>query len=71
MRPGHPDPKGRVSLGMRLTVAITREENWYVGRCLEVEIATQGKTVEETLANVREALELYFKVAPKPCAASG
>jgi predicted RNase H-like HicB family nuclease len=56
---------------MRLTVAITREENWYVGRCLEVEIATQGKTVEETLANVREALELYFKVAPKPCAASG
>lgn len=42
---------------MRLTAAITKEENWYVAKCLEVEVTSQGKTLEE-------ALELYFEDAP-------
>lgn len=45
---------------MRLTAAVTKEEEWYVARCLEVEVASQGKTLEEALDNLREALELYF-----------
>ena len=51
---------------MRLTAAITHETPWYVARCLDVEVASQGETVEEALANLREALELYFEDAPMP-----
>ena len=32
-----------------------------MARCLEVEVASQGETVEQALANLREALELYFE----------
>jgi predicted RNase H-like HicB family nuclease len=45
---------------MRLTAAVTKEGKWYVARCLEVEVTSQGETMEEALENLREALELYF-----------
>ena len=51
---------------MRLTAAITHESPWYVARCLEVEVASQGETIDEALANLKEALELYFEDAPAP-----
>jgi predicted RNase H-like HicB family nuclease len=51
---------------MRLTAVITHETPWYVARCLEVEVASQGETVEDALSNLREALELYFEDAPVP-----
>lgn len=43
-----------------LTAAVTREGDWFVSRCLEVEVASQGRSIDEALANLREALELYF-----------
>lgn len=46
---------------MRFTAAITKEGKWYVARSLEVEVTSQGKTMEEALANLKEALELYFE----------
>lgn len=46
---------------MRFTAAVTHEGAWQVARCLEVEVASQGATVEEALTNLREALELYFE----------
>jgi predicted RNase H-like HicB family nuclease len=46
---------------MRLTAAITHEAPWYVARCLEVEVASQGETVEEARSNLAEALELLFE----------
>ena len=46
---------------MQFTVAVTREGTLYVSRCLEVEVASQGHSVEEALENLREALELYFE----------
>jgi predicted RNase H-like HicB family nuclease len=49
---------------MRLTAAITREPPWYVARCLEVEVASQGETVEGALSNLKEALVLYFEDVP-------
>ena len=52
--------------GMQLTAAITHEAPWYVARCLDVEVASQGETVDEALDNLREALELYFEDAPMP-----
>ena len=51
---------------MRLTAAITNEPPWYVARCLDVEVASQGESIEEALDNLREALELYFEDAPLP-----
>lgn len=51
----------RTLVTMRFTAAITHEGAWQVARCLEVEVASQGNTVEEALANLREALELYFE----------
>ena len=51
---------------MRLTAAITHEPPWYVARCLEVEVASQGESVEEALANLKEALELYFEDGSAP-----
>lgn len=44
-----------------LTAAVHREDDVYVARALEVEVASQGATIEESLAALREALELYFE----------
>lgn len=38
---------------------VWREGKWYVSQCLEVDIASQGKTEQE--ANLKEALELHFE----------
>jgi predicted RNase H-like HicB family nuclease len=51
---------------MRFTAAVTHEPPWYVARCLEIEVTSQGETVEEALSNLREALELYFEDQPFP-----
>ena len=40
---------------------VWREGDWYVSQCLEVDVASQGATEEEALANLREALELHFE----------
>jgi predicted RNase H-like HicB family nuclease len=46
---------------VQFTAAVMHEDEWYVARCLEVEVASQGVTVEDSLANLHEALELYFE----------
>ena len=51
---------------MQLTAAVTHELPWYVARCLEVEVTSQGESVEDALANLKEALELYFEDSPVP-----
>ena len=40
---------------------VWRERDWYVSQCLELDIASQGKTEEEALANLKEALELHYE----------
>jgi predicted RNase H-like HicB family nuclease len=49
--------------GMKRPFATTvwREGNWYVAQCLEVDVASQGETEDEALANLKEALELHFE----------
>lgn len=46
-----------------LTATIWREEDGYVSLCSELDIASQGGTVEEARANLREAVELLFEAA--------
>lgn len=44
-----------------MTVVVQKEDNWYVAKCLENSVASQGKTIEESIDNLREALELYYE----------
>ena len=44
-----------------LHVLVWKEDNWYVSKCVEVEVASQGKSKNEALKNIEEALELYFE----------
>ncbi len=43
------------------TASISQEGEWFVAQCLEIDIASQGATEEQALANLREALELHFE----------
>lgn len=40
---------------------VWQEDNWFVAKALEIELASQGKTEKEALNNLKEALELYFE----------
>ena len=44
-----------------LSVLITKEKNWYVARCPELDVTSQGKTIEKAKKNLREAVELYIE----------
>lgn len=48
-------------------VSVWEEGGWWVSQCLDIDVASQGRTEEEALANLREALELYFE-EPMPSA---
>lgn len=47
----------------QLTAIIEREGQGYVSLCPELDIASQGDTIEEARMNLREALELFFETA--------
>ncbi|MBA7469329.1 hypothetical protein ES707_04596 [subsurface metagenome] len=47
----------------QFTAIIEREENQYVALCPELDIASQGETVEKARTNLIEALELFFETA--------
>ena len=48
---------------MKLTALIEREDDGYVSLCPELDIASQGDTIESVRDNLREALELFFESA--------
>ena len=47
------------------TASILQEDEWYIAQCLEVDVSSQGKSEDEAVNNLREALELYFE-PPRP-----
>jgi predicted RNase H-like HicB family nuclease len=47
----------------QLTALIEREGDGYVSLCPELDIASQGDTIEEARANLQEAVELFFEFA--------
>jgi predicted RNase H-like HicB family nuclease len=48
-------------MSMKFTAVITKEEKWYVAHCVELGVVSQGKTIEEAQANLKEAVELYIE----------
>jgi predicted RNase H-like HicB family nuclease len=47
---------------MKLNVVVSRleGEDLYVAQCVEVDVASQGDTIEDAVQNVKEAIALYF-----------
>ncbi|WP_457637879.1 type II toxin-antitoxin system HicB family antitoxin [Oceanithermus sp.] len=45
----------------KFTARIHREGGWFVAQCLEVDVASQGRSEEEALENLKEALALHFE----------
>ncbi|MBC7920070.1 MAG: type II toxin-antitoxin system HicB family antitoxin [Ferruginibacter sp.] len=46
------------------SVPIWQEDNWFITQCKEVDVASQGETKPEAIANLKEALSLYFREPP-------
>ncbi len=47
----------------KLTAIIEKENDGYVSLCPELDIASQGDTIEQARDNLKEALELFFETA--------
>src|SRR5688572_26614797 len=54
--------KGGV-MSKRLTAIIQAEPPGFVALCPELDVASQGDTIEQALANLREAVELFYQCA--------
>ena len=50
-------------MNRKLTAIIEREGNGYVALCPELDIASQGDSIEQARENLQEALELFFETA--------
>lgn len=48
-------------MSIKYNVIIQKEDEWYVAKCIDNNVASQGKTVEEALKNLKEAVELYYQ----------
>ena len=51
-------------MSIKYNVIIQKEEEWYVAKCIDNSVASQGKTIEEALENLKEAIELYYQDEP-------
>ena len=50
-------------MNRQLTAIIEKEDDGYVALCPEVDVASQGDSIEEAKKNLKEALELFFETA--------
>ena len=48
-----------------LTAVVHKEEDMYVAACPEIGTVSQGATIDEALANLKEATELYLEECPQ------
>lgn len=49
----------------QFTAVLERERDMYVALCPELDVASQGRTVEKAVANLREAVELFLECADR------
>jgi len=57
---------GSQAISRTFTAVLYWEEDVYVAECPEVGTASQGETIEEAIANLKEATELYLEEFPLP-----
>jgi predicted RNase H-like HicB family nuclease len=53
-------------MNYRFSALITKEDDWYVARCPELGVTSQGNDVESARSNLREAIELYLETWGAP-----
>ena len=46
----------------KLSAVVTKEGQWFVAQCVEVDVASQGENEQQALQNLKEALELHFEL---------
>ena len=49
----------------KFTTIISQEGKWFIARCVELGVVSQGKNIEEAQKNLREAVELYLEDRPR------
>ncbi len=52
-------------MNYKFTTIITQEGKWYVARCAELGVVSQGKNIEDAERNLKEAIELYLEDQPR------
>ena len=63
---GTPDTRLSCDPGVEFTAPITHEGDWFVARCLEAEVTSQGGSADLAVENLKEALELFFEDRCEP-----
>ena len=48
-------------MNFRGTIIIKKEDEWFVATCLENDIASQGKSIDEAIKNLKEAIALFYE----------
>ena len=48
-------------MSLKCTIVIQKEKDWYVATDIVSGVASQGKTIDESLQNLKEALALYYE----------
>ncbi|MFH1098070.1 MAG: type II toxin-antitoxin system HicB family antitoxin [Candidatus Desantisbacteria bacterium] len=48
-------------MSFKFTTLITKGERFYVAKCLELGVVSQGKTIEDAKSNIKEAVDLYLE----------
>ncbi|MBI5047289.1 type II toxin-antitoxin system HicB family antitoxin [Candidatus Micrarchaeota archaeon] len=50
----------------KFSTIVEKEDKWYVAHCVELQVTSQGKTIEDALENLKDAVSLYLKqITPK------
>ena len=55
-----------MSVRYTFTTTINKEGKWYVARCVELGVVSQGKTIVEAKKNIAEAVELFLENETAP-----
>ena len=50
-----------LSMQKEIQYLITKEDKYYVSQCLNVDVSSFGKTIDEAINNLKEVLDLYYE----------
>jgi len=48
-------------MSAKISIYIIKDDDWFVAKCIENNIASQGKTIDEAINNLKEAVSLYYE----------
>ena len=48
-------------MSAKINVFIVKDDDWFVAKCIENNVASQGRTIDEAVKNLKEAICLYYE----------